>query len=66
MVFPAHNQTPEVLNPGKQAFNFPSTIVATRFPSVLGVLFTPLFAMWGNLINTAFVQKLFIKSIAVA
>ena len=65
MVFPANNQTPEVLKPGKQTFNFPSTLVATELPSVLGALFSPLFAMRGNHINAAFVQKPFIKSIAV-
>ena len=65
LVFVANNQAPEVLKPGKQALNLPSAPIATKLPSILGALFTPLSAMRRNHFNAAIIQKPLIKSIAV-
>ena len=65
MVFVANNQAPEVLKPGKQPFDLPSALIATKLPTILGTLFTPLSAMRGNHLNATIIQKPLIKSIAV-
>jgi len=65
MVFVANNQAPEVLKPGKQPFDLPSALIATKLPTILGALFTPLSAMRGNHLNATIIQKPLIKSIAV-
>ena len=65
MVFISYYQTSEVLEPGKQAFNFPSASIATELSSVLGTrLFTILF-MRRNQFNVPVFRELLIKLIAV-
>ena len=65
MVFIPYNQTSEVLKPGKQAFHFPSTPIATKFSSVLGALLFSVPFVWRNQLNGALFIKLLIKFIAV-
>ncbi len=65
MVFVTNNQPPEILKPGKQAFNFPSTSITSKLPAVLGwQLFTPT-AVWRDHLNTTLMQKLLVKTVAI-
>jgi len=65
MVFVSNNQSPEVLKPGKQAFNFPSTPITSQLSTILGRrLFAPA-TMWRNHFNATFLEKLLIKAIAI-
>jgi hypothetical protein len=65
MVFVTHNQTSEILKPGKKTFDLPSALLAARLFSVLDALFTSVFSMRSNHFNASFVQKLLINSIAI-
>ena len=65
MVFVPNNQSPEVLKPGKQALNLPSAPVASQFPAVLGSWFFASHTMRCDHFNTAFIEKLIVKFIAV-
>ena len=65
MVFVSDNQSPEVLEPGKQAFDLPSAPVTPQFPAVLGTRLFPSPTVRGDHLNTAFTQKLIVKFIAV-
>jgi hypothetical protein len=65
MVFVSNNQSPEVLKPGKQAFNFPSALITSEFPAILGRrLFAPS-TMRSNHFNATLLKKLLIKAIAI-
>ena len=65
MVFVSNNQSPEVLKPGKQAFNFPPAPITSQLSTILGRrLFAPA-TMWRNHFNAAFLEKLLIKTIAI-
>ena len=65
MVFIPNNQSPEVLKPGKQALNLPSAPVTPQFPAVLGSRFFPSSTVRCDHFNTAFIEKLIVKFIAV-
>jgi hypothetical protein len=65
MVFVANNQSPEVLKPGKQALNLPSAPVTPQFPAVLGSRFFPSYSVRCDHLNTALIEKLTVKFIAV-
>ena len=61
----SNNQSPEVLKPGKQALNLPSAPVTPQFPAVLGSRFFPSSTVRCDHFNTAFIEKLIVKFIAV-
>jgi hypothetical protein len=65
MVLIANNQASEVLKPGEQPFDLPSTLITTKLPTVLSPVPTPLPAVGGNQIYAALIQKALIKPIAV-
>ena len=65
MVFVTNNQPPEILKPGKQTFNFPSTPITSQLPAVLGRRLFASSAVWYNHLNAALIQKLLIKSVAI-
>jgi len=65
MVFIPYNQASEILKPGKQTFNFPSTPIATKLSSVLGVQFFSVPFVRRNQVNGAVFRKVLIKFIAV-
>jgi hypothetical protein len=65
MVLISHNQTSEILKPGNQALNLPSTSKTTEFSSVLGARFFSVFPVWCNQFNGAVFKQLLIKFIAV-
>jgi len=65
MVFVSNNQSPEVLKPSKQTFDFPSTPITSQLSTILGRgLFAPS-AMWRNHFNATLLEKLLIKAIAI-
>jgi hypothetical protein len=65
MVLISHNNSPEVLQPGKQAFDFPSTPITPKLSAVLGRrLFAPSPVRRDHL-NSALMQKLLIKTVAI-
>jgi len=65
MVFVSNNQSPEVLKPGKQAFNFPPAPITSQLSTILGRrLFAPA-TMWRNHFNATSLEKLLIKAIAI-
>jgi hypothetical protein len=65
MVFVPNKQSPEVLKPGKQALDLPSTPVTPQFSAILGSRFFSSFTMRCNHFKTALITKLFIKFIAI-
>ena len=65
MVFIPNNQSPEVLKPGKQALNLPSAPVTPQLPAVLGSRFFPSSTVRCDHFNTALIEKLIVKFIAV-
>jgi len=65
MVFVSNNQTPEILKPGKKTFDFPPTLIASKFTAILGARFLSSFAMWRDQFNATFLAKLLIKFIAI-
>ena len=65
MVFVSNNQSPEVLKPGKQALNLPSAPVTPQFSAVLGSRFFSAHTVRCNHFNTALIEKLIVKFIAV-
>jgi len=65
MVLVTHNQTPEVLKPGEEPFDFPSAFIPAKRSSILRALSSALSAVWSNQFNAAFTQKPFIQWIAV-
>ena len=65
MVFVSHNNSPKILQPGKQAFDFPSTPITPKLSAILGRrLFAPSSVRRDHL-NTALSQKLMIKFVAI-
>ena len=65
VVFVSNNQSPEVLKPGKQPLNLPSASVTPQFPAVLGSRFFASCTVRCNHLNTALIQKLIVKLIAI-
>ena len=65
MVFVSHNNSPEVLKPGKQAFNFPSTPIAPELSAILGRRLFTSSSVRCDHFNAALMQKLLIKTVAI-
>ena len=65
MVFISNNQAPEILQPGKQTLNFPSTPITSQLSTILGRgLFSPA-TVWRNHFNATRFKKLLIKAVAI-
>ena len=65
MVFVSNHNSPKILQPGKQALDFPSTPITPELSAVLGRrLFTPSAVRCDHL-NAALMQKLLIKTVTV-
>ena len=65
MIFVSNNQSPEVLEPSKQALHLPSAPIAPQLPAILGFRFFPSFPVRCNHFNTAFIKQLLIKFVAI-
>ncbi len=64
MILVTHNNSPEVLQPRKQAFNFPTPFVAAKFPSVLRFGSFAVRLMRRNQLNVEFFQ-LFVQRVGI-
>ena len=53
----AHDQAPEVSQPGKGAFHFPSPSVAAQGPAILGRRFASVLTMWTDQLDAAPMQS---------
>jgi len=65
MVLMASNQSPEVFKTGKQVFYFPPAPIITYFSLVITSCFSQIFAVQGYNDYAFFIQKPYIKSIAI-
>jgi hypothetical protein len=65
MVFITNNKTTKVLQPGKQAFNFPSLSVSPQGSTILGGRFDTVVFVWSNHLNATFFGQPLIKFVAV-
>lgn len=64
MVLVPDHEPPEVLQPGKEALNLPTTLGSPEFTAVLGLVAFPTPSMRGDHVNTPLAQR-FIKAVAV-
>ena len=65
MVLISNNNSPEVLKPSKQAFDFPSTPITPELSAILGRRPFTSSAVRRDHLNAAFLQKLLIKAVTV-
>jgi len=65
VIFISYNQTPEILNPSKQALNLPSSAIATKFSSILSARLFSILLVWCNQFNATVFQQFLIKRIAI-
>jgi hypothetical protein len=65
MVFISNNQSPEILQPGKQTLNFPSTPIASELSAILGRGPFAHATVWRNHFNAPLFEKLLIKAVAI-
>jgi len=65
MVFISNNNSPKILQPGKQAFDFPSTPITPKLSAILGRRLFTSASMWRDHLNTAIMQKLLIKTVTI-
>jgi len=65
MVFISNNNSPKILQPGKQAFDFPSTPITPKLSAILGRQLFASSSMRRDHLNTALMQKLLIKAVAI-
>ena len=65
MVLVSNNNSPEVLKPSKQAFDFPATPITPELSAVLGRRLFASSTVRRDHLNAAFSQKLMIKFIAI-
>ena len=65
MVFVSNDKPSEVLKPGKEPFDLPSSAVRSQLPSILGFRFLAPLTMWRDHFNLAFIKQSLIKAITV-
>ena len=65
MVFPARDQSAEVVKPGKQTFDFPAAAVAAQFASILGGFSRASGVVWRDQVNSVFFLQELIEGITV-
>ena len=65
MVFVSHNNSPKILQPGKQAFDFPSTPITPELSAILGRRLFASSSVRRDHLNATLIQKLLIKTVAV-
>ena len=65
MIFVAHWQSSEIMQPGKQAFNFPASPIAPEFAPILSFGFLPVRLMRRDDFNAVLLFQSLVKWIAV-
>jgi hypothetical protein len=64
MIFPAHQQSPLPLDPGKESLDDPAALISAQPPTILGLGLLAIRLVWRNQFN-ALIAKLSIQRIAV-
>jgi len=65
MIFISYNNSPEVLKPGKKAFNLPSAAIWSQLPAILCFRLFPALSMRRNHLYTTFLHQFLIKWVTV-
>jgi len=65
MIFVPYNQASEILKPGKEPFNLPSSLIWSQLSAILCFFLFSTPPVRCNHFYTAFIHQLFIKGIAV-
>jgi hypothetical protein len=65
MIFIANRKSPKTMQPSKEAFDFPATPIAPKFPSILSFWFLPVLFMRRYQFNTPLIFQSLIKRIAI-
>ena len=65
VIFPAADQSAEIVEPGKEALDFPAPTVAAQFAAVLGALATAVVLMGRDEPDAVFLPEALIERIAV-
>ena|SRR2546423_15151451 len=65
MIFPAGNQSAEVMKPGEEPFDFPAATVATQFAAVLSALAEAIVLVGRDESNMVFLPQALVEWIAV-
>ena len=65
VIFPAADESAEIVEPGKEALDFPAPTVTTKFAAVLGALATTVVLVGGDEPDAVFLPEALIERIAV-
>lgn len=65
MIFISNDKPPEILEPSKKSFHFPSPSIWSQFAPILGFRFLSSLSMRRHHFNSALFKKLFIKLVTV-
>lgn len=65
MIFVSNNNSTKILQPGKQAFDFPSTPITPELSATLGRRLFASPPVWCDHLNATLIQKLLVKAIAI-
>ncbi len=65
LMFPAADQSAEVVEPSEEALDFPAAAVAAQFATVLGVFPAAIVLVWRDKPNAMFLQQALVERIAV-
>ena len=65
LMFPAADESPEVVEPSKEALDFPAAAVTTQFATVLGVLPAAIVLVGRDKPDTVFLQQALVQRVAV-
>src|SRR5271156_3308149 len=65
LMFPAADESAEIMEPSEEALDFPAPTVATQFPAVLGALATAIVLVGRDEPDAMFLQQALVQRIAV-
>src|ERR1700683_1918336 len=65
VAFPANHDAAIVMQPGKQAFNFPSPTITVKHPAVLGQSSGAVGSVWCNHLDAVVLHQSLIEAVAV-
>jgi hypothetical protein len=65
VIFPAADESAEIVEPCKEALDFPAPTVATKFAAVLGALTTAVVLVWRDEPDAVFLSETPVERIAV-
>jgi len=65
VIFPASDQSAEIMEPSEEAFDFPAAAVAAQFTAVLCVLVAAVVFVWRDELDAVFLPQALIERIAI-